>query len=225
MKGREVALPTHFHAEDQFTFVTAGRRRFLVGGEVVELAAGQSTLIPAGVAHRSLAEPAGVACFNIYLPAGEYALTAILRDVERLWHDATCAGSCIHPEELALVAQEHRRTAREGVPRPESFIPPDANEIESVAQAAEQAGMTREGFSRMFVRRHGMPPHAFWLMVRLNRARELLKAGERIAAAAAETGFADQSHFGRWFLRAFGVTPGCYRSGLSSRSQTFQTRA
>ena len=78
---------------------------------------------------------------------------------------------------------------------------------------AARAGMSREGFSRMFARRHGMPPHAFWLMARLNQARGLLRAGEAIAAVAAETGFADQSHLGRWFRRAFGVTPGRYRSG------------
>jgi transcriptional regulator GlxA family with amidase domain len=84
--------------------------------------------------------------------------------------------------------------------------------------------MSREGFSRMFARRHGMPPHAFWLMARLNHARGLLRAGEDIAGVAAETGFADQSHLGRWFRRAFGVTPGRYRSGWPPLSQTFQTR-
>jgi hypothetical protein len=33
---------------------------------------GQGALIFAGVAHRSLAEPCGVACLNVYVPAGEY---------------------------------------------------------------------------------------------------------------------------------------------------------
>jgi AraC-like DNA-binding protein len=68
-----------------------------------------------------------------------------------------------------------------------------------------------------------MPPHAFWLTARLNHARELLRAGEGIAGAAAEAGFTDQSHLGRRFRRAFGVTPGHYRSGWP-RSQTCQTR-
>jgi AraC-like DNA-binding protein len=44
----------------------------------------------------------------------------------------------------------------------------------------------------------------------LNRARRLLRAGEPIAAVAAETGFADQSHLGRLFRRTFGTTPGAY---------------
>jgi hypothetical protein len=51
-----------------------------------------------------------------------------------------------------------------------------------------RAGMSREGFSRMFFRRRGMPPHAFWLMARLNQARELLRAGEGIARVATAAG-------------------------------------
>jgi AraC-like DNA-binding protein len=56
-----------------------------------------------------------------------------------------------------------------------------------------------------------MPPHAFRLAARLNLARALLRNGEPIAAVAAHTGFADQSHLGRLLRRAFGTTPGAYR--------------
>lgn len=218
LQGREVALPTHFHGEDQITFVVSGRRRFLVRGELVALAAGQGALIPAGVAHRSLAEPSGVACFNAYVPAGGYAVAAMTRDIERLWHKA----GHLRPMELAAVIREHRLRAGEDT-MADSAIPAWAGRRRLVSQAAERAGMSREGFSRRFARRYGMPPHAFWLMNRLNHARGLLRAGEGIAAVAAETGFADQSHFGRWFRQAFGVTPGQYRSGWP-QSQTFQTR-
>jgi AraC-like DNA-binding protein len=44
-----------------------------------------------------------------------------------------------------------------------------------------------------------------------------------IAGVAVEAGFRDQSHFGRWSRRAFGVTSGRYRSGWL-RSQMYQTR-
>ncbi len=218
LRGREVALPAHFHGEDQITFVVSGRRRFLVGSELVALAAGQGALIPAGVAHRSLAEPSGVTCLNAYVPAGGYVVSEMLGDVERLWRKA----GQLSPTELAAVVREHRRDAGGSIPA-DSAILACANRREPVSQSAARARMSREGFSRSFAKRHGMPPHAFRLMARLNRARELLRAGEGIAAVAADTGFADQSHLGRWFRQAFGVTPGRYRSGWP-RSQTFQTR-
>jgi len=218
LRGRQVGLPTHFHGEDQMTFVFSGRRRFLVGGEFVTLAAGQGALIPAGVAHRSLAEPSGVACLNAYVPAGGYAVAAMMGDVERLWRKA----GHVHATELAAVVRQHRQRAG-GSTTAYSVIPARADRCEPVSQAAAQAGMSREGFSRRFAKRHGLPPHAFWVMARLNHARELLRAGEGIADVAAATGFVDQSHLGGWFRRAFGVTPGRYRAGWS-RSQTYQTR-
>ena len=139
-------------------------------------------------------------------------------DIERLGRKA----GHLRATELAAVVREHRQGAEGGAPA-DGAVLVCADRREPVGQAAARAGMSREGFSRAFAKRHGLPPHAFWLMARLNHARTLLRAGEEIAAAAAETGFADQSHLGRWFRRAFGVTPGRYRSGWP-RSQTFQTR-
>jgi AraC-like DNA-binding protein/mannose-6-phosphate isomerase-like protein (cupin superfamily) len=217
LRGSEVGLPTHFHGETQITFVLSGRRRFLIRGELTTLAPGQGTLIPAGVAHRSLAEPCGVACLNVYAPTGEYDVAAMMHEAERLWSKTghmRCA-------ELAALVREYRRGAGGYTPGI-SAVPADATCPEPVSRAAARAGMSREGFSRMFARHHGMPPHAFWLMARLNHARELLRAGEGIAEVAAKAGFTDQSHLGRWFRRAFGVTPGRYRSGWP-RSQTCQT--
>ncbi|SRR6266852_6315006 len=204
--GSRVGLPTHFHSENQITFVLSGRRRFIVEGDAVDLAAGRGVCIPAGVPHRSLAEPFGVVCLNAYVPAGEYAVAAMMREIERLWRQA----GHVYWNELAEVIRRHRLSVREIA---ENAAEPVATNFESVSQASTRMRMSREGFTRMFAKRYGMSPHAFWLMGRLNRARELLRAGEAIAAVAADNGFADQSHFGRWFRRAFGITPGRYRSG------------
>jgi len=218
LRGSEVGLPVHFHRENQVTFVVSGKRRFLIGDEMITVLPGQGALIPAGVAHRSLPEPCGVACLNVYVPTGEYDVEAMMRDAQRRWSKA----GQIRCMELATIVREYRR-GTERRPPAISPVPVDVTYHEPVSQAAARVGMSREGFSRMFARNHGMPPHAFWLMARLNRARELLRAGEDIAGVAAAAGFTDQSHLGRWFRRAFGVTPGRYRSGLP-RSQTCQTR-
>ncbi|MEW6644215.1 MAG: helix-turn-helix transcriptional regulator [Pseudomonadota bacterium] len=205
LRGRDVGLPPHFHDENQITFVLSGRRQFQIGGKLVALGAGEGTLIPAGVPHTSASEPFGVVCLNAYVPAGQYAVAAMMADIERLWRKA----GHVDWDDLTAIIRQHRQS---GIPA-NSGAPVAPNGNEPVSEMAARMGMSREGFSRSFSKRWGMPPHAFRLARRLNRARQMLRSGEAIAAVAAETGFADQSHFGRWFRRAFGVTPGQYRLG------------
>jgi AraC-like DNA-binding protein len=39
----------------------------------------------------------------------------------------------------------------------------------------------------------------------------MLAAGMQPVEVASRLGFADQSHLGRWFVRAYGITPGAYQ--------------
>jgi AraC-like DNA-binding protein/mannose-6-phosphate isomerase-like protein (cupin superfamily) len=210
VRGETVGLPTHFHWDDQLTFVLSGRRRFVIGGEVVVLETGQGTLIAAGVPHRSLSEPDGVVCFNAYVPPAEYAVADMISAIRRLRLEADRIACPVSWGAITAAIRAHQGCLRK--------IAADAVAASTapgvtVGVVATRMGVSREGFSRTFVKRHGMPPHAYGFMHRLNRARDRLRAGQDIADVAFETGFADQSHLGRWFKRAFGVSPGLYRRG------------
>jgi AraC-like DNA-binding protein len=76
---------------------------------------------------------------------------------------------------------------------------------------AAAAGIGKFRLVRLFRERTGLAPHAFQVAHRVRAARRLLEAGETIAAAAAATGFADQSHLHRHFQRSLGLTPGEYQ--------------
>jgi AraC-like DNA-binding protein len=78
-------------------------------------------------------------------------------------------------------------------------------------QLAHIVGLSPFHFSRVFCEQVGMPPHAFQTQVRVARAKTLLLQGWSISQAAAQTGFADQSHLTRHFKRLVGVTPGQYQ--------------
>ncbi len=63
---------------------------------------------------------------------------------------------------------------------------------------------------RAFRRHLGITPHAYIMRLQVQRALSLLVDGERIVDAAAEAGFADQSHLTKHFKRVCGMTPGRY---------------
>lgn len=77
------------------------------------------------------------------------------------------------------------------------------------------AGLDRYALHRQFRRYYGTSPHRFVTMRRLARGRRLLATALPIAEIAAELGFADQSHFHRHFVKAFGRTPGDWRDLVS----------
>jgi len=80
-----------------------------------------------------------------------------------------------------------------------------------LADLSRLTGLTPYHLNRVFRRTFGLPPHAFQIQVRLRHATRLLRLGRPPAMVAAETGFADQSHFTRRFRTTVGVTPGAYR--------------
>lgn len=84
-------------------------------------------------------------------------------------------------------------------------------------QLVEAVGATdRFSLSRSFRRRYGTSLHAYLVQLRLAAARRLLREQETPAQAAMLSGFADQSHMGRWFRRAYRLTPAQYRRGRTN---------
>ncbi len=106
-------------------------------------------------------------------------------------------------ETLAEAAVRRAREVLEGV----------AGDGIALEDLASQVGMNPYTLVRHFTRACGLPPHAYLVQVRVNRAAALLRQGVAPAQVAAECGFADQSHLNRHFLRQFGLTPGAYRRG------------
>lgn len=73
---------------------------------------------------------------------------------------------------------------------------------------ASVVGRSRFHFARLFKASTGETPHQYVVRRRVERARELLRAGGVIADVALAVGFASQSHLNYHVRRAFGRTPG-----------------
>ena len=81
---------------------------------------------------------------------------------------------------------------------------------------AHACGIDRFRLTRAFKAAFGIAPHAYLIQLRLARARRLLALGQTPAEVAVALGFADQSHLGRWFRRAYRLTPADYRRRCSN---------
>lgn len=85
----------------------------------------------------------------------------------------------------------------------------------SSAQLERATGLSRFALARQFRAGLGTSPHRYVVMRRLDRARRLIQSGAALATAAAESGFADQSHMTRHFKKTYGVPPGRWIGMLS----------
>ena len=86
----------------------------------------------------------------------------------------------------------------------------------TLAELAAMTGLSTYQVLRRFEKAYGVPPHAWLVLQRSERARHLILHGTGLAEAAAASGFSDQSHMTRIFTRQFGFTPGAWQRGLRS---------
>jgi AraC-like DNA-binding protein len=82
---------------------------------------------------------------------------------------------------------------------------------------AAEAGMSTSHFIRRFAAVFGETPHQVRIRARLDRAKELLAAGERsVTDVCMEVGFSSLGSFSDSFARRVGVAPSVYGGGNRS---------
>ncbi|WP_030671013.1 AraC family transcriptional regulator [Streptomyces sp. NRRL B-1347] len=116
-----------------------------------------------------------------------------------------------HASTGRTIAPGPRRDPRRGPDLARQLLHDRWTEPVTIAELSAASGMPRASLIAAFRQAYGLPPHAYLLRLRANRARRLLLTGRRPAEVAAATGFADQAHLTRVCKRYFGVTPGAIR--------------
>ncbi|KEZ03321.1 AraC family transcriptional regulator [Burkholderia sp. MSh2] len=131
-------------------------------------------------------------------------------------------GDTLEPLEQseALTELAHALSAVAGMPRERGkgdyfaarrardFLLANFTRVVTLDEVEAATGRDRWSLSHDFRAFYGTSPYRYLTMRRLDAVRRLLLAGVPLASAAADAGFADQSHMTRHFLKTFGLTPG-----------------
>lgn len=86
----------------------------------------------------------------------------------------------------------------------------------TLAQLSAVCRLSPSHLIRVFKKQYGLAPHAYQIQHRLIKGKLLLKQGISVTQSAIALGFHDQSHFHRHFIKANGVTPGCYFKAMNN---------
>jgi DNA-binding response OmpR family regulator len=78
-------------------------------------------------------------------------------------------------------------------------------------EVARHVGVSKRHLSRCFRQETGLSFMTYLVRYRVERAKELLAAGESVTEVSVAVGFANRSHFSRIFRREVGVVPSEYR--------------
>ena len=113
---------------------------------------------------------------------------------------------------VAAAARRTESAATGAVREARDYLLMHAAEPVTLDDLAARLSMSKFHLQRLFTRQIGRSPNAYLNELRINRAKELLRATDRpVARIAEEVGFEDAS----WFIRRFraheGLTPGAYR--------------
>jgi AraC-like DNA-binding protein len=94
----------------------------------------------------------------------------------------------------------------------------------SLDELEHATGHDRWQLSRDFRCLFGTSPYRYLILRRLDKARDAMLGGCSAAHAAADLGFADQSHFGRLFKQSFGLSPNVWLSAtLGAHDRSIRT--
>lgn len=91
--------------------------------------------------------------------------------------------------------------------RARDYLHAEAATSPTLADLAQQAGLSRAHLAREFASTFGAPPHRYLVQLRIDRAKRALAAGARVTDVCYELGFESLGSFSSSFTRHTGMSP------------------
>lgn len=86
--------------------------------------------------------------------------------------------------------------------------------VPSIQELAAFVNISPVYLMRLFKKEVGITIHAYINYLRIEKAKEMIRAGQPLLQIAHDLGFIDQSHFSKAFFKITGVSPTNYQKGL-----------
>ena len=103
----------------------------------------------------------------------------------------------------------------ENIARLVFYIENNPSQIKNLNQLAERANISKYHFARTFKGLTGLSPMEFVRIMKMRKAKDLLKTPDlSVTAVAEETGHSDLRNFERHFRQHTGTTPSAYRKSF-----------
>ncbi|HKV32360.1 MAG TPA: AraC family ligand binding domain-containing protein [Candidatus Dormibacteraeota bacterium] len=140
-------------------------------------------------------------------------IAALLGDIDEPINELSSAeiAATVADALLSLSGRPHHRRATidtKAVTVVRDYLAAHASEQTPASILEKIAGIDRFTITRHFRWAFGTSPDRYRTLRRLALARAAIEVGDSLAQAAADAGFADQSHMTRQFKRTYGLTPG-----------------
>lgn len=153
------------------------------------------------------------------------AAVALLRDFQRplsrLEYQDALHGLALALQAAAGCTVAIKRANREASALARDYIEASLLRGFSLEDLERVTGHCRWQLSRDFRALFGTSPYRYLTLRRLDLARRMMRDGGAIVQVALDCGFSDQSHFGRAFKQAYGLTPKAWlRSGRRSHDHS-----
>jgi AraC-like DNA-binding protein len=145
------------------------------------------------------------------IPAEVFDVGAPIDDVSRVDLIAAVANLLAA---VTLPAQKPKALACGALERVRDCLAANPARQHSMDELESFCGLDRWSLARQFRAAYGTSPSRFRTLRQLDMARRLMARGASLAAAAAEAGFADQSHMSRRFKSAYGLTPAAWVAAI-----------
>jgi len=106
---------------------------------------------------------------------------------------------------------KHYGNGKQAVKVVKTFLQKNYARAFTLDDLADLTGYDKYYLRRLFKKQVGLSPHEYQRQLRLEHAKRLLEQGISAADVASQVGFADQSHFNRYFRKRFDMTVGEYQ--------------